>query len=69
MADELPDEAIEQAEAVDVAHSHEAVSADDGSLIEHLQTMHGLDTEPGFSRTTQEGLHDRLHHESKAVDG
>ncbi len=68
MVDELPEEAIEQAEVADAAHSHEAVSADDGSLIEHLQAMHGLDTEPRFSRSTQEGLHDRLHHESKAVD-
>jgi hypothetical protein len=68
MVDELPEEAIEEAEGVEATHSHDAVSPEDGSLVEHLRAEHGLDTDVGFSRSTQEGLHDRLHHEAKAVD-
>jgi hypothetical protein len=66
--EELPDQAIEIAEQVTQPHSHESVSSADGSLFEHLQSSHQLDTNPGLSASTQEGLHDRLHGETRAAD-
>lgn len=66
--EELPEQAIEDAERANVAHSHDGVSSDDGSLVEHLHSVHQLDSEPQVSATTQEGLHDRLHSETRAID-
>lgn len=62
--DELPEEAIQEAEAVTRAHSHDGVSSADRSLVDHLLTAHRFETEPDLSASTQEGLHDRLHHET-----
>ncbi|MDQ6615379.1 MAG: hypothetical protein M3083_11695 [Actinomycetota bacterium] len=66
--DEIPEEAIEEAEGVKPFHSHENVFSENDSLMEHLRSVHQLDVEPQLSATTQEGLHDRLHHESNAID-
>jgi hypothetical protein len=66
--EELPEETIEDAEEVNTAHSHEGVSSENDSLLEHLRSRHQLDTEPGLSASTQEGLHDRLHSSTKAID-
>jgi hypothetical protein len=68
VTEELPDEEIQAVEGINVAHDHDGVSSADGSLVAHLQAVHGLDTDPGLSATTQEGLHDRLHHETDAAD-
>jgi hypothetical protein len=69
--DELPEEEIEAAEATtatEADHVHDAVTAVDGTLAEHLQTVHDLDADPALSAATQEGLHDRLHGQSKSSD-
>ena len=69
--DELPEEEIEAAEEVSAVaddHSHGGVTALDGTLAEHLQTVHDLDADATLSATTQEGLHDRLHGQSKSSD-
>jgi hypothetical protein len=68
---ELPAEEIEAAEtSSDVVgdHDHAAVAAVDGTLADHLRAVHDLDADPGLSAATQEGLHDRLHGQSKASD-
>ncbi|MEA2972259.1 MAG: hypothetical protein QOG82_717 [Actinomycetota bacterium] len=49
-------------------HSHDGVEALAGTLVEHLQTVHDLDADPALSAATQEGLHDRLHGQSKSSD-
>ncbi len=69
--DELPEDEIEAAEEVSAVvgdHSHDGVEALDGTLAEHLQTVHDLDADPALSAATQEGLHDRLHGQSKSSD-
>lgn len=69
--DELPEEEIEAAEGLPEAggdHGHEAVNALDGTLADHLRTVHDLGADPGLSAATQEGLHDRLHGQSKSSD-
>jgi hypothetical protein len=69
--DELPEEAIEAAEtspAADGDHGHEGVSSLDGTLADHLRSMHDLDADPSLSAATQDGLHDRLHGQSKSSD-
>ncbi len=69
--DELPEEEIEAAEETTAAvpdHGHDGVSGLDGSLADHLHTAHDLDADPSLSATTQEGLHDRLHGQSKSTD-
>ncbi|MDQ1427079.1 MAG: hypothetical protein QOK39_555 [Acidimicrobiaceae bacterium] len=66
--DELPEDAIEVAEEATLPHSHDGVSSADGSLVEHLRAEHQLEAEPAMSAGTQEGLHDRLHHDSDAAD-
>ena len=69
--EELPEEEIEAAEespAADVDHGHDGVTALDGTLAEHLRTVHDLDADPSLSAATQEGLHDRLHGQSKSSD-
>ncbi|MGH9179006.1 MAG: hypothetical protein ACRD0N_10690 [Acidimicrobiales bacterium] len=67
---ELPEEEIEAAEerSAAPAHGHAGVTAEDGTLAEHLRAVHGLDVEAGTSPATLEGLHDRLHDSSKAAD-
>ena len=66
---ELPDEGIEAAESSPTPeHGHTGVTAEDGTLGEHLRQVHGLDPPATVSPTTQEGLHDRLHGRSKAAD-
>ncbi len=67
--DEVPEEAIEQAEATSPTdHDHEGVAGEDGSLLAHLRRAHGLDVPDGTSATTQSGLHDRLHDQRRAAD-
>ena len=69
--DELPEEEIEAAEASSAAvgdHSHDGVTGLDGTLADHLRTVHDLDADPALSAATQEGLHDRLHGQSKSSD-
>ena len=70
MHDELPEEEIEAAEAVSGAvgdHGHDGVAGVDGTLADHLRTVHDLDADPALSAATQEGLHDRLHGEAEVV--
>lgn len=65
---ELAERKIEAAEeGGSTDHSHDLVSSQDSTLLEHLRRMHGLDTPATLSRTTVEGLHDRLH--AKANSG
>ena len=52
----------------DVDHGHAGVTALDGTLADHLRTVHDLDADPSLSAATQEGLHDRLHGQSKSAD-
>lgn len=59
---------MEQAEGVNVTHSHDGISAEDGTLLDHLHSVHRLAVEAALSPATQTGVHDRLHHESKAID-
>jgi hypothetical protein len=67
--DELPEDEIEQAEdGAAPGHSHQGVTAEDGTLADHLARVHGLDAPAGVSPATTEGLHDRLHDTSKAAD-
>lgn len=67
---DVPEEAIEEAEAdpVPVEHAHDGVTAEDGTLAEHLGRVHGLDVDTAVSPATAQGLHDRLHDTSKAAD-
>lgn len=67
---QIPDEEIEEAEAAPASteHRHDAVAADDGTLLDHLAENHGLDAPATLSPSTQDGLHDRLHHAEKARD-
>jgi len=46
----------------------DGVTGVDGTLADHLRTEHDLDADPGLSAATQEGLHDRLHGQSKSSD-
>jgi hypothetical protein len=68
--EEVPEEEIAEAEGAPApdGHDHGAVTAEDGTLAEHLAAVHGLDVPPAVSPTTAEGLHDRLHDSSKAAD-
>jgi hypothetical protein len=63
--EELPEEAIEAAEARPAAHDHEPL--DHAGLLEHLRTAHGLEAPDHLSGATLTGLHDRLHHETDAA--
>lgn len=67
---DLPEEEIQEVAADPAAddHPHDEVVAEDGSLAEHLRTVHGLDADPSLSPATQAGLHDRLHDTAKAAD-
>jgi len=67
----LPESDIEAAEDVSAtvgAHDHDGVTGEDGTLAHHLRTVHELDADPALSAATQEGLHDRLHGQSKSSD-
>lgn len=69
--DELPEDEIDAAEASSgpvADHSHDGVTGLDGTLADHLQATHDLDADPALSAATQEGLHDRLHGQSKSSD-
>jgi hypothetical protein len=57
--EELPEEAIEAAEEQLVTHDHGPL--DDEGLLEHLRSRHRLDVPADLSRSTADGLHDRLH--------
>ncbi len=61
-------EAAEERSAVVGDHGHDGVTGLDGTLAEHLRTMHDLEADPTLSAATQEGLHDRLHGQSKSSD-
>ena len=65
--EELPEEEIEVAEERTVGHHHPTFN-DDDALRVHLQSPHGLDAPEQLSRTTLEGLHDRLHEETDAAE-
>ncbi len=66
---ELSEEEIEMAEAVgSTDHGHERVSSQNDTLVEHLRRVHRLEPPATLSRTTLEGLHDRLHDEAKASE-
>lgn len=69
MTEELPEVEIEVAEAVgSTTHSHELVSSENATLTEHLRREHALDPPATASRSTLEGLHDRLHDQRHASD-
>ena len=67
---EVPDEAIEEAEAepATALHGHEGVTGEDGTLRAHLVDVHHIDVPLRMSASTQSGLHDRLHHDTAAAD-
>ena len=67
---EVPEERIEAAERDEAvpSHTHDAVSAADGTLLEHLVQVHGVEVGRHLSPATQEGLHDRVHGSAKASD-
>jgi hypothetical protein len=65
---DLPEEEIEAAErAAPPEHDHDGISADDDTLLEHLQACHDLDAPEDLSGGTLQGLHDRLHEETDAA--
>lgn len=64
--EKVPEEEIEVAEARPATHDHAAL--DDEALLDHLRSQHGLDIPDPLSRSTAEGLHDRLHDETDAID-
>jgi len=63
--EELPEEEIEAAEGQPAAHDHGPL--DDAGLLEHLRSSHRLDVPAHVSRSTAEGLHDRLHDATDAT--
>jgi hypothetical protein len=65
-SEELPEAKIERAEARPADHRHDDM--DDDALLAHLRSPHGLDAPDHLSRSTVEGLHDRLHDETDAAD-
>jgi hypothetical protein len=65
--EELPEDEIEEAEDRPVAHDHRSLDDDDDALLGHLRSAHGLDSPDHLSRTTLDGLHDRVHHETDAA--
>jgi hypothetical protein len=62
---ELPDEAIEAAEQHPTGHGHAPM--DDEGLLSHLRSAHDLDAPDHLSRSTLQGLHDRLHGDTDAA--
>lgn len=49
-------------------HSHDGITRDDATLRTHVVDIHGLDVPGYLSAATEQGLHDRLHGRTKAVD-
>ena len=67
-SEELPEDEIEEAEERPAAHDHALLDDDDDdALLAHLRSAHGLDSPEHLSRTTLQGLHDRVHHETDAA--
>ncbi len=68
--DEVPEEAIQHAEGMPAStgHDHEGVTGEDGTLRDHLEQVHRLEVPSEMSASTQDGLHDRLHDDTAAVD-
>jgi hypothetical protein len=66
LEEELPDHEIAVAEERTAQHRHETF-VDDDALRAHLRSPHGLDAPEHLSRTTLEGLHDRLHDETDSA--
>ena len=64
--EELPEAEIEAAEDRPASHHHGTVDDDDDLLV-HLRSAHGLDTPDHLSRSTLDGIHDRLHDETDAA--
>ena len=64
-SEELPEAEIEAAEDRPALHRHGAL--DDEGLLVHLRSIHGLDTPDHLSRSTLDGIHDRLHDETNAA--
>jgi hypothetical protein len=64
-SEEVSEAEIELAEERPAAHEHGPL--DDDALLAHLRSPHGLDAPDELSRSTLEGLHDRLHHETDAA--
>jgi hypothetical protein len=62
---ELPEEAIEAAEARPTAHEHGPM--DNDGLLNHLRLAHDLDAPGHLSGSTMQGLHDRLHGDTDAA--
>ena len=65
MEEELSEGAIEAAEEAPAPHDHGTF--DDAALLDHLRAGHDLKTPDHLSRSTLEGLHDRLHDETDAA--
>jgi hypothetical protein len=65
-SEELPEDEIEAAEERPAAHRHDPM--DDDALLAHLESRHALDTPETLSRSTLEGVHDRLHQETDAAE-
>ncbi len=63
--EELPEEEIDAAEDQPVAHDHSPL--DDDELLDHLRSRHRLEAPSDLSRSTADGLHDRLHGETDAA--
>jgi hypothetical protein len=63
--DQLSETEIAAAEERPPHHDHGAFDA--AALLEHLRSLHRLDAPEHLSRSTLEGLHDRLHHETDAA--
>ena len=64
-SEELPEAEIEAAEVRPAPHHHGTL--DDEGLVAHLRSGHGLDTPDHLSRSTLDGIHDRLHDETDAA--
>lgn len=69
MADEpVTEDELEASEAIPSEHVHEGVSPDDGTLAAHLRDVHRLSLETSMSAATLNGIHDRVHEGTRAVD-
>lgn len=62
------EDALEIAEALPSEHRHEGITVEDGTLEKHLREVHLLEVDSAVSGSTLNGIHDRVHEESHAVD-
>ena len=62
------EDALEVAEALPSEHGHHGITAEDGTLEAHLREVHLLKLDSAVSGSTLNGIHDRVHEESHAVD-